>query len=129
MHCVMGDMNARVADPTSLLPPDGLYHYFEDLAVNANGHKLTALCKTCDLLVANHLVTGNTELGGGLSFRKRQNWISEIDLCVASATMLNRISQLALYKNTNLPSDHAPLAITVRLEEDCEKHTLINRST
>ena len=65
MHCVMGDMNARVADPTSLLPPDGLYHYFEDLAVNANGHKLTALCKTCDLLVANHLVTGNTELGGG----------------------------------------------------------------
>ena len=117
-------------DPTSLLPQDGLYHYLgiEDLTVNANGHKFMALCKTCDLLVANHLVTGNTELRGGLSFRKRQNWISEIDLCVASATMLNRISQLALYKDTNLPSDHAPLAITVRFEEDCEKHTLVQRS-
>ena len=75
---VLGDFNARVGKPDILDPKGKKYEYADicDEIQNAPGKRLINLCKEKSLVVANHLKYENKTLGGNLSYKKGNKWIS-----------------------------------------------------
>ena len=115
---LLGDMNARMWQEsllTSLWPEDEpRYDSLEDNAVNQQGQMILQMCRDTKCAVVNHLRYGNHEYGGGRSFKK-QSWISELDVCVASWKAVPMILKLKIENEMRLPSDHAPLEVTLDL--------------
>ena len=115
---VLGDFNGRMWDQNllaSLLTNAETtltYGEFDDHAVNTQGQILVQMCRDTDCLIANHL----GHLGGGLSFKKR-TWISELDVCITPKEVIPLISQLKIENDKTLPSDHAPLEVTLDLSK------------
>ena len=107
---LMGDLNARVGNPY-ITGHDGSVKEYGDVkddTVNAHGRLLIKLCNNCDMAVVNHLENLNTKFGGNLSFKKRNVWISEIDLCVAKNICVPYVKSLKVNQSIS-GSDHAPL--------------------
>ena len=114
----LGDINARfgmsirnlVSDDTSLT-----YRPI-DLQLNARGQEMLQLCEDCKLLPVNNLEietdSGKQHFKTGLTFRKRQNWISELDYCLVSRNLIPYIEYVAINQSFHFPSDHAPLSVT-----------------
>ena len=111
---VMGDLNARVGTPQLRDAEGRSYEYrgVKDHTVNAHGRHLLNMCGESGMVICNHLVNGQKNFGGDLSFRRRRQWISEIDLCLAKPTMLSKISDLAIRQDIH-GSDHAPLCVSL----------------
>lgn len=112
----LGDFNARVATP-QLSDRDGNYYQYrgvQDNVVNEHGRTLLNICNNNGLAVANHLHRNGKLLGGDLSFRRRERWLSEIDLCVIKNECVDMITNL--HMDQTVPrSDHAPLCVTVTI--------------
>lgn len=113
----LGDFNARVAKPQLTDGNGNQYHYqgVRDNELNEHGRTLLNICNNNGLVVANHLCCDRKLLGGDLSFRRREQWISEIDLCVAKNECVNMISDIRV-DHTVPGSDHAPLCVTVSMD-------------
>ena len=91
---------------------------------NENGERMLQLCKDSKCVIVNNLHKGEKYFKGSKTFRKRDNWISEIDLAIASLPVLDYIEDLHFDKNLRLPSDHSPLTLSVNLSQltaDVEK--------
>ena len=117
---IFGDLNARCGKGvTSLLQPTSEYSYSPvDNGSNTNGQSLLQLCKDCDLLIANNLTTPKVALPGALTFRKKNTWISELDVVVMSHKITDSITSFFVDQNLNFPSDHAPITFTI--EASCK---------
>ena len=113
---VMGDLNARVAAPY-LSNADGVPYVYSgvvDNTLNARGRSLINMCDNNDMIIANHLQYGGNHLGGNLSFKRGDQWISELDLCLAKQECLSQITELEIRQDI-VGSDHAPLCVTMKL--------------
>lgn len=112
----LGDFNARVATP-QLQDGNGDYYQYQgvrDNVINVHGRTLLNICTNNGLTVANHLYRNRNILGGDLSFRRREHWLSEIDLCIVKNECVYMISNL--HVDQTVPrSDHAPLCVTVTI--------------
>ena len=114
-HCIFaGDMNARVGHHVHDLVEgnDVMSYNVIDPTVNENGRSLTRLCKENDLLPVNNLCTPGGSWPSKLTFRRRKKWISEVDLCVVSRTMVSAITSFSANQDLNIPSDHAPMSVS-----------------
>ena len=65
-------------------------------------------------MVANHISHKGRSLGGNLSYRKRERWISEIDLCLIKYQWLDVIKKLEVNQCIR-GSDHAPLCVELNM--------------
>ena len=111
---VLGDLNARVAVP-NLTDSDNrpfVYTGVVDHVVNARGRSLLNLCSNNSMVIANHLMYSNRQLGGQLSFKRGQQWISELDLCLANHECIVQIAEVSTRQDI-VGSDHAPLCVTI----------------
>ena len=113
---VMGDLNARVAVPELVNSENVPYVYsgVVDNTVNARGRSLLHLCSNNNMVIANHLLYNKSQLGGNLSFRRGNTWISELDTCLAKQDCIDQITQLEIQQDIR-GSDHAPLSVTVAI--------------
>ena len=130
---VLGDLNARVWDATKLavLTPDSKWRYVncKDSGVNQNGKKLLNLCQGTDSVILNNLHSDQTNFSGDLSFRKKNRWVSEIDLGVANLKALDSIDSFSVNQTEPLPSDHASIELCVKNENvSIEMQSLLQRS-
>lgn len=111
---VLGDLNARVGTP-SIIDDNGNNYQYQDVKdhiVNEHGRTLLNMCVNNKLVVANHLYRNGKLFGGGLSFKRRNTWISEIDLCIVKGTCVDMISKVDI--DHDIPgSDHAPLCVVL----------------
>ena len=80
------------------------------------------------LLVINHICTESTQLGGGLSFQKKNRWISEIDICICSRLLVNSIQCVRINQDVKFPSDHAPLTVEITTSDALDLDQIINRA-
>ena len=113
---VLGDLNARVAVP-ALVDPEGMAYVYTGVAdqtLNARGRSILNVCANNDMVVANHLNYMNKQLGGNLSYKQRQLWISELDLCLAKQTCIDQIAKVDIRQDIK-GSDHAPLCVTLAI--------------
>ena len=127
---ILGDFNARVGKPDMLNTQGEKLEYADicDMTQNAPGKSLINLCKEYSLVVANHVCYGNKNLGGNLSYRKGNNWISELDLCLVHERCLPLVKELITRQEIR-GSDHAPLCVTMDIKEsDLIAPFILNRA-
>lgn len=57
----------------------------------------------------------------------RDNWISELDTCVASPALVSHLCDFSVVERRDLPSDHAPITVTVE-SSDLDLDGLLTRA-
>ena len=120
---IMGDMNTRFGEsvrslPCSLgVPQAHLYTYphIPDPVryANDNARTLASLCSNEMLIVINNLKTHKQYFPSKLTFKKTNEWKSELDVCIASTCMVQYLSEFNVWQDMSLPSDHAPISVSV----------------
>ena len=80
----------------------------------SNGNSILQLCKVTDMLILNNLIyRGYTRrFKSKLTYRKGQEFISELDLCLANYEALQLLESLRVSEE-QLSSDHLPVCITI----------------
>ncbi|KAG0710222.1 hypothetical protein GWK47_023245 [Chionoecetes opilio] len=108
----MGDLNARVGNPHIIGPDVKVYCDIKDETVNSHGRLLTKMCNSNDMVLVNNIKHNSKVLGGDLSFKKRNLWVSEIDLCVAKNDCVPYVKTIDVNQSM-WGSDHAPLCVVL----------------
>ena len=114
-YVIVGDLNARVgAEVSDLVSRNMSYGYDNpvDQVTNDNGKKILAVCKDNELLIVNNLKTKYKYHHGALTFRLRNTWISQLDLCIASEVLIPYVSEFNVNQDTSFPSNHAPVSVS-----------------
>ena len=122
---IMGDLNARLGTSVRCVLDDEpqvnhtlfTYPLIPDEVANPNDNAyiLTTMCKDNDLLVINNLKYDTKHFVGGKTYKKKDVWVSELDVAVASRQLVYDIIDFQVYQTAHLPSDHAPVALELRL--------------
>ena len=96
-YIIMGDMNSRFGEllrelPKSVSSENGsgcTYPCIPDSTARPsdNAYVLSSICSEADLLVVNNLRVAGKHYKSNLTFRRRHEWISEIDTCLASVKL------------------------------------------
>ena len=117
---VFGDLNSRVGaalgelsklyDNISYIPVDKLQ------TPSDHGKKLLPIAKDGGLFFVNNLVYQGRYYKGNLTFRRKHNWISEVDVVMVSRNILPRIIDYHVDQNLRFPSDHAPISFSMSIE-------------
>lgn len=117
---IMGDLNARLGvSVRDILNSDDVFTYpsVPDNVTNPNNNAyiLATICKDNELLVINNLKTDTKHFVSEKTYRKKDVWVSELDVVVASRQLVHDIDAFQVHQTTDLPSDHAPVTLEVRL--------------
>ena len=118
-HCVVvGDLNACLGKNIHdiVTSRHDLMYNVLDNGTNENGKTLSRICQLNNLLPVNNLVTSVSKWPSKLTYRKRSNWISEVDICLIPHTMINAVSSFVVDQNLRMPSDHAPVTVSFKLD-------------
>ena len=119
-YIIVGDLNARcgnsVQELTSALPNS--FYRPVDWSINNNGRDVKQLCIDNSLLILNNLSFDGKFYEGGMTFRRKKKWISELDLCILSPALLGYTERLHVSNDTNDPSDHAPASVEFKFTSD-----------
>ena len=100
-----------------------------DLSINNNGRDVKQLCIDNSLLILNNLVFDNKFYEGGMTFRRKKKWISELDLCILSPALLGYTERLHVSNDTKNPSDHAPVSVEFKFTSDLvSQHSILARA-
>ena len=132
LSVIVGDLNARLGSRVQTIDEAcGLNHDIVDNSVNANGRSLVQTCTANRLTPVNNLKTTDQVWNGNLTFRKKQQWISEVDLCLVSLPLVEALSHFTVDQNLRYPSDHAPVSVGFdfsRCVNTCKVDELLERS-
>ena len=119
MHVIFGNLNSRVGSAAQqLIRRNELFSYISvDTILHPSNHggELLLIAKDCELLIVNNLLYDGIHWKGGLTFRKKHNWISEVDLYMISRKSINCVGEFAVDQHLTFPSDHAPLTMSLDL--------------
>jgi len=114
-HCVVvGDLNARLGSnvhDTVKDDPELHYNVIDD-SINTNGRTLSSICQNNKLVPINNLCTARVSWPSKLTYRKRGNWISEVDHCIVPKIMINAVRSFRVNHDMKMPSDHAPITVS-----------------
>ncbi len=92
--------------------------------INSNGRELKSICSLNKLRPINHLQMEDMNCDGRLTFRKRDNWISQLDLAICSTNAMIHVKSFNIMDDIALPTYHAALALTVNNFNYTAHHTL-----
>ena len=125
--CNIGDLNARFGASIRDIPlrstlPDINNCTYPNIpdnvpSPNDNAYILSTICVDNDLVVLNNLKTLSSHFPGQKTFKKRNQWISEIDTAIMSFYLVNNICTFSVHQTDWLPSDHAPISIELNIPE------------
>lgn len=73
-----------------------------------NANTMSTVCMEQDLLVVNDLKFNEKHYKSNLTYRKKDEWISE----VASHEILHCVHDFHVFNTLDLPSDHASIALS-----------------
>ena len=139
--CILiGDLNARFGNLVRCLTSEnelsesagGLFSYPsipDPVAVPTDSAKVLAgLCTDLQLLVVNDLCTPNKNFLSNLTYRQGGRWVSELDTCIASSNLVKYIREFNVTQDLSLPSDHAPISLTLQSPTVCEDSLVFRAS-
>ena len=128
---IVGDLNARLGTHIQNIVKDNpeLRYSVVDDSTNENGRTLIRICQSNQLLPVNNLHTPQNSWPSQLTYRKRSNWISEVDLCLVPHSMIQNILSFVVDQDLRMPSDHAPISVLFDCAGLCQDETeLLERS-
>ena len=127
--CVLfGDFNAKIADKNTMVTDTSMGYPVQRTPGNHSGNILHEICHDNKLIVLNNLITPSRTFSGGYTYRQRNQWKSEIDLCILCPSLLDNIINFEIHRDITLPSDHAIISIKFEVKEICNTHELVERS-
>ena len=131
---IVGDINARLGKKLRELPDDLdindlSYPTIPDQiqVANANANIIYSMCCEEKLAIVNNAKIENKHFNSKLTYKQGNIWTSELDLCIMSPNLLNRITNFNIIQDFSLPSDHAPLSFT--LQQSLCLDTLLEHAT
>ena len=80
---------------------------------NDNALILSNICMETGMVLVNNLKIPTNHFRSDKTYRKGSEWVSEIDTCTVSSNLVSDVSGFAVIMNDSLPSDHAPITITL----------------
>ena len=112
---IIGDFNSRMGNLSDFNRPTAHISYTNnpDTTINNNGRDLMSLCLSHNILPINHLTCNDIICDGNLTFKRRDQWISQLDWALCSANLVKHIDSFTIDNHTNIQTDHAP--VTLRL--------------
>ena len=110
---IMGDLNARIPDLNVLSTTIKNIKYTAnpDHGSNTHGKEIISLCTSLNPCPINHLIYDNKTFDGGYTFRKKDKWISQLDLALCSTAALPNTIDLKIHNDIHFPSTHAPISL------------------
>lgn len=82
---------------------------------NKNGKLFMNFIHNCSIFPINGLKSDSNEFMRKLTFRRANNWISEIDYVLISPHLFNYISSFCIDSNVLLPSNHAIISFKLNI--------------
>ena len=127
---IIGDLNARLADLHLLddTSHDLYYSPNVDTSTNPNGRRMQQLCLSTGVRPVNHLNYADKEFPGGLTYRKGETWISQLDWALVSTNALEHVQELTIEPQIPVSSDHAALQLKLS-GFACPTSDLLQRAT
>ena len=132
---IIGDMNTRLGVSVGELPGQiSLAQYSYRIipdpvsTPNDNATAMLGICVDEHLLVINNLKTSNMHFKSNKTYRKGREWVSELDTCVVSENIVKCVRSFDVILNNSLPSDHAPIAITLQPPSPCLENLMSRAS-
>ena len=118
---IVGDINARLGKKLRELPDDLdindlSYPTIPDpiQTANTNANIIYSMCCEEKLAIVNNAKIKNKHFNSKLTYKQGRIWTSELDLCIMSPNLLDSITNFNIIQDFSLPSDHAPLSITLK---------------
>lgn len=96
--------------------------------MNDNAEFLSTICLENKLIVLNNLKTVNRHFLSSKAYRKRDVWISELDTCIVTPELVKCVADFAVIKEADMPSDHAPISVTLGSPRVCLDNVLTRAS-
>ena len=131
---VAGDMNARFGEAVCELPgrlrlEQCSYPTIPDrVQCNDNASALLGVCIEEELLVVNNLCCFENMYTSKLTYRQGCVWVSEIDSCLMSASIIRYLCGFNVNQDLRLPSDHALVSWEMRVP-DVNLDALVTRAS
>ena len=131
-YVIVGDLNSRFGTKINELvsPRNQKARYnIIDHGENENGKKMINILKDNNLMVINNLKTESKEFTSSLTYRVRNRWISELDVCIVSDDLVATVSHFHVNSDLSFPSNHAPVSVNFEFPESAlGLHELVCRS-
>ena len=89
---------------------------------------MLGICVDEHLLLVNNLKTPKKHFKSNKTYRKGREWISELDTCIVSEGLIRYIKGYDVIFNDSLPSDHAPIAVTIQPPSPCLENLMSRAS-
>ena len=122
--CIIGDLNARFGNSVRNISlqssnsdiKECMYpHLPDDISTpNDNAYLLSTVCIDNNFLVLNNVKTPTKYFPSQKTFKRRNQWISELDTTIVSYELLNCLSNFTVHQTDWLPSDHAPISVDLK---------------
>ena len=127
---IFGDFNAKIRDCNDLLQDNSLYSYnLEEIQQNRNGDVLKSICINNEMVLVNGLVGKNLKFDDSMTYKRKNKWISRIDVCLISSSLISLIDAFAMLQDEHLPSDHAIITCTIKLDYNVASENTLQRSS
>jgi len=110
---ILGDFNTRLSSLNMFKNPTKNIDYTRnpDRTINANGRELLSLCESNELIPVNHLQLNQTSCDGGLTCKKKQCWIYQLDWAICTQAAAKYVQSFNILCCEVLPSDHAAFSL------------------
>ena len=118
---LIGDVNSRMGDLDRLQHAERGIAYSSnvDACENVHGRTMINICGNLELYPINHLIFRGRKFKGTKTFRKGENWISQLDWLFCSSQLLPLINHFDIVQDTPFKSDHAALIATIKCPAPC----------
>ena len=97
--------------------------------VVVNGLIEKSICINNDMVVVNGLIEKCRKFDDSMTYKRKNKWISRIDMCLISPTLISLIDSFSVIQNAHLPSDHAIITCTIKLDYNVASEYILQRSS
>ena len=126
---IFGDFNAKIKDFNESLN-DKRYSYSTINGTrNVSGDLLRTICADNDLVVTNGLFGNDIGFDDLLTYKKKDKWISRLDLCLVSSKLVKSITSFKIIQDNRLLSDHAIITATFKMDVNIDPNATMKRAT
>ena len=81
--------------------------------MNDNAEFLGTICLENKLMILNNAKINEKHFSSEKTYKKRGIWVSELDVCVTSPSLVQYLHDFSVIKREGLPSDHAPITVSM----------------
>ena len=126
---LLGDFNAKIRERNVTIKNKSYTYTSDNHPQNHYGETMQCIAKENDLVLLNGLMMGSYSFDDSLTYRKKNEWISRLDLMFCPEDLLEYIQNFEIVQgNGYLPSDHAIMTCSLTVPRYVNLNKLFQRA-